>query len=82
MIWSQGGRQFAIYFQEGTWPAGFTLAQDIELPIPKDLPPGRYQIALGLYESGQGTRLPVTAPVGRSQDYVILHAIEVQVPAP
>lgn len=50
---------------DGAWPPANWLPgvrQDaLTLPLPPDLPPGRYVLALGFYDHRSGARLPVTA---------------------
>ena len=46
------------------WTAGDQLATDTTLDLPADLPPGRYTLQTGWYDSASGTRAPVTADDG------------------
>ena len=39
-----------------------TIVQQISLPIPADLAPGDYHIAMGFYEPDNFARLPVSPP--------------------
>jgi hypothetical protein len=46
------------------WRVG-RLVQDLhQIPLPADLPPGSYEVALGLYYLGTGERLPVRDHAG------------------
>jgi len=45
------------------------------LPIPADLPPGRYRIGLGIYDSTTGVRLALP---GHAHDFLPLPPIEVR----
>lgn len=48
-----------------TWEANQWLFDEFELERPADLPSGRYQLVVGLYNPVDGTRLPVNGdPVG------------------
>jgi hypothetical protein len=40
------------------WSPRETVADEISLPAPADLPAGRYQIVVGLYDFSTGQRLP------------------------
>jgi hypothetical protein len=40
-------------FQADLWPGDRSLPDRHELPLPSDLPPGRYRLELGLYPPGQ-----------------------------
>jgi mannosyltransferase len=42
-----------------TWPAGPAIADNHGVLIPSDLPPGNYEVSIGLYELFTGQRLPV-----------------------
>jgi len=41
------------------WRAGEVLMDEYAIPLPPDLPPGTYQINIGLYDPDTGQRLPV-----------------------
>jgi hypothetical protein len=38
----------------------------LQLPIPEALPPGRYQLVVGLYDPANGNRMPITGPEGET----------------
>lgn len=42
------------------WSAGERVTDSIPLPLPDDLPPGEYALALGFYRSDTGERMPVS----------------------
>jgi hypothetical protein len=44
------------------WAAGETIPDRHSLPLPPDLPPGSYQLAIGLYHHPTGERLPLQLP--------------------
>ncbi len=49
------------------------------LELPRDLPPGRYRLLVGLYEDASGLRLPVFDASGQSVgDSLSLELIPVQ----
>ena len=50
------------------WRPQSLLRQTHAIPLPADLPPGRYEVRLGLYNPENGRRLPTTA----GQDSIVL----------
>jgi len=55
------------------WTEDETVPDPRLLNIPSDVAPGWYRLAVGLYRSGDGVRLPVTQEVGSSgRDFVVL----------
>jgi hypothetical protein len=60
-----------------TWYPGQVLADRYGVPLPADLPSGRYHLIVGLYHTVSGERLPVILdgePVG---DHLSLGSVEV-----
>lgn len=55
-----------------------TLIQKISLPIPADLAPGNYHVAIGLYDPVTGARLPIVSPDGETRFFRV---VDVQVAA-
>jgi hypothetical protein len=54
------------------WLPGDGIADEYVVPLPADLPPGEYDVAVGMYDPASGTRLGVDqAGCGRT-DYVLL----------
>jgi hypothetical protein len=47
-------------FPTTDWPLVERIDDVHIVPLPQDLPPGEYQIALGLYRVETGERLPAT----------------------
>ncbi|HEY66066.1 MAG TPA: DUF2079 domain-containing protein, partial [Caldilineae bacterium] len=46
------------------WSAGDEVRDPYAFPVAVDAPPGRYALAVGLYDPATGARLPVTGPDG------------------
>jgi hypothetical protein len=46
-------------YPTGLWNPGEMIADEIMLPLPKNLPAGRYQLVIGLYDFYTGRRLTV-----------------------
>jgi len=44
------------------WQVGDTVADLHRLTLPRDLPPGQYRLAVGLYDLATSARLPITTP--------------------
>jgi hypothetical protein len=56
-----------------TWRPGETVRDPRALPLPADLPPGRYTLEVGLYHPEEGPRLPATVDgVRQIEDRVVL----------
>ncbi len=49
------------------WPVGHTIHLPLRVQIPADLPPGRYRLAVGLYDPAQGRPLGDEALIGDFQ---------------
>jgi 4-amino-4-deoxy-L-arabinose transferase-like glycosyltransferase len=62
----RGGR-----FPTDAWEPGDRLRDDHSVPV-GTLPPGRYEVQVGMYDTQTGQRLPVTAPSASSGDTVAL----------
>ncbi len=55
-----------------TWPPGEVIVDNHGLLIPSDLPPGSYQLRLGLYDLANPTnRLPIITPDGTTDAYLL-----------
>jgi hypothetical protein len=55
------------------WTPGETIRDNLQIPLPEDLPPGRYDVVAGLYNVVTGTRLSI---VGRTESSIPLATIE------
>ncbi|MBE9471890.1 MAG: hypothetical protein IMY75_07275, partial [Chloroflexi bacterium] len=62
------------------WAAGEVIADERAVPLPADLPPGRYTLLVGLYNLQTGERLPAFDEHGARlpADAVPLGIVEVQ----
>ncbi|MDI7276061.1 MAG: hypothetical protein QME94_08775, partial [Anaerolineae bacterium] len=76
-MWSQGDCQLCASYPTVCWQPDETVVQEFSLTVPPSAPPGRYLVAVGVYEAPAGPRLPVTAPAPQPWDYVSLGEIEV-----
>ncbi|HRV91472.1 MAG TPA: hypothetical protein P5526_04870 [Anaerolineae bacterium] len=68
-----GGGQFPTT----GWLPGEYITDDYAVALASDAPPGDYQIAIGLYNSNTGQRLPVESPTCQS-DACLLPGLTVQ----
>ena len=60
------------------WIPGQVTYDRFEVPLPADVPPGRYQVRVGLYNETDGQRLPVLDAAGvQIDDQVLLGYFEV-----
>ncbi len=60
-----------------TWQPGDTILDEYQIRLGQDLPPGEYQLEIGLYnQAAGGKRAPALKPAG--QDHVILTQVEVK----
>jgi hypothetical protein len=62
------------------WEKGETLADRYYVPIGSDVPAGRYQLAVGMYDPQTGERLATFGPDGErlAQDRILLGRVEVK----
>jgi hypothetical protein len=85
-VYDAGG---ALVTQHDGFPAADLIPTTIWLPgesvidrhgivLPTSVPPGRYEVAVGLYDPASGERLPVTLADGSTGDKVYLPPLEVR----
>jgi len=55
--WAQGDQQICASYPTTLWQADEVIIQPYHLVLPGDLPAGRYQVAIGIYDSESGERL-------------------------
>jgi len=61
------------------WVEGEIVADEYEIVVKPDTPPGQYVIEVGMYLAQSGQRLPVLDELGQVQgDRVLLEAVEIQ----
>lgn len=60
------------------WQPGEVVVDALSLRLPPDLPPGEYQLRLGLYAVDTQQRLPVTLADGQTAEFVVLGAVTVK----
>jgi len=75
-LWAQTDVPLCPGSPPPTWRADEIIIQPAALTIPEDIPPGDYQIALGIYETVSNSRLLVTIPPS-TLDYATIHDVTV-----
>lgn len=64
------GRRYAqvdLQYPASQWQPGRFVWTDLTLPVPPDLPPGVYQLYIGLYDLPTSRRLPLTSTTPEAQ---------------
>lgn len=56
---------FESTFPTFDWPAGMQAVDEVEMPLPDDLPPGEYTLYTGMYVLETGERSPVSGSDGQ-----------------
>jgi len=77
-LWSQGDSLVCEPYPSLLWRTDEWVLQPFFLPIPAEVPAGRYEIAVGMYEAPAGARLPVRSAEGSEGDFIVLQNIEVR----
>ena len=75
------GHDFALYPTRGmipttVWPIGRTIREVTTMKLPADLPPGTYQLYIGLYNPDTLERLPVQQK-GTKAEELLLATVEI-----
>lgn len=67
------------WWPTSAWEPGHVVVDRYPLPVPADLRPGAYTLAVGLYRLANLERIPVTGPSGQTADQAaLLTKIEVR----
>ncbi len=63
-----------------TWQPGEVISDAYTIPLPPDLPPGRYPLKIGFYDPVTGARLLVRDAAGAAQpdDQIVLGEVEIR----
>jgi 4-amino-4-deoxy-L-arabinose transferase-like glycosyltransferase len=72
-VMPRGGR-----FPTGYWPRGAVVDDQIDLSL-ADLPPGRYRVEFGVYDSQTVERLPIATPSGEALPDNVIQLGEIEV---
>ncbi len=76
-LWAQMDSWLCDPYPSTVWRSDETILQEFTLELPADLPPGEYEIAVGLHEAPTGPRLPLTAPASNPDAYYVIHRLQV-----
>ncbi|MHB8752951.1 MAG: ArnT family glycosyltransferase, partial [Aggregatilineales bacterium] len=74
------GTHFNDPYHTRLWQAGEYVKDEWVLDIPKDTPPGQYELRVGLFDSIGGKRLPVLVNGQPAGDGVVLNTFTVTAP--
>lgn len=66
-LWSTGDAPLCDVAYQDVARAEVTLVQPVALPLPADLAPGDYHVAVGLYDPADNTRPPLQTPSGETR---------------
>jgi 4-amino-4-deoxy-L-arabinose transferase-like glycosyltransferase len=69
-----GGGLFPMTY----WEPGVEVVDRFAVTLPPDLPPGTYEVRVGIYHPGNGLRLPVTSGDEAGPDYVVVGRVTVE----
>jgi hypothetical protein len=79
-LWGQADSQpLTGSYPTSRWDAGEVVADEYRLRIDSKAPPGNYQIKVGMYLLATMQRLPVTTPVGPT-DEIALQQVRIDLP--
>ncbi len=62
------------------WPNGLNLSQTLSLPLAADLPPGLYNLELGLVQVRDGEAQHFAGPASAPEDVLVLGRVKIAVP--
>lgn len=75
------GTHFSDSYHTRLWQAGEYIKDEWVLELPRDTPPGQYELRVGLFDSGSGKRLPVLVNGQLAGDGITLNTFTVTPPA-
>jgi len=66
------------FWPTGTWQTDDVVRHNVAFVLPKDLPPGFYEVWTLMYSTADGSRLPVRDSSGTNiRDHIVLFTVEV-----
>jgi hypothetical protein len=80
LVAQSDGPPLAGFAPTRIWRPGQTLLDEHLVQLPDDLPPGEYEVRVGLYAQ-DGSRLPVTLGETAVGDYAALGMVQVENPS-
>jgi hypothetical protein len=77
-IWAQhDGQPLEGQYPTHSWLTGRVVKDHHVLTLPPDMPPGEYQVEVGLYDLASGVRLPVIRPDGKRDTRILLDTVRI-----
>jgi hypothetical protein len=77
-VWAQhDGQPMEGKYPTHSWLTGRVVKDRHVLALPPDMPPGEYQVEVGLYDLASGMRLPVIPPDGMRDTRILLDAVRI-----
>ena len=77
-VWAQhDGQPLGGQYPTHSWLTGRVVKDRHVLTLPPDMPPGEYQVEVGLYDLASGMRLPVIPPDGMRDTRILLDAVRI-----
>ncbi|MBC7227999.1 MAG: hypothetical protein H5T61_12335 [Thermoflexales bacterium] len=73
-LWAQTDGPPCEPYPSDLWRTDEWVLTTFSLALPEDLPSGRYQVGLGIYDSATGARLPLP---GQAHDFLPLQPMDV-----
>lgn len=70
------GAHFSVAYPTRLWQVGEVIKDEWRMLIPPEVPPGRYQLRVGMFEPISGERLPVVQD-GKTSDSIFVNWFEV-----
>ncbi|MBE2195565.1 MAG: glycosyltransferase family 39 protein [Anaerolinea sp.] len=70
------GAHFSVAYPTRLWQVGELIKDEWRMLIPPDVPPGRYELRVGMFEPISGERLPVIQE-GQTRDSIFVNWFEV-----
>ncbi len=82
-IWAQNDElPLGLLYPSSRWAADEVVREPRAVPVPPDVPPGRYEVRAGAYLAGADRRLEVLDAAGQPQgDTVVVGVVEIVAPA-
>lgn len=76
-LWAQSDSWLCEPYPTTVWQPDETIVQTFSVPVSAETPPGTYTLAIGIYESPAGERIPLTAPITNPFHYFEIGTIEI-----
>ena len=71
-LWANSSQWLCPSYPAPEWRPDEVIVQTIPLQLPAETPAGSYEVAIGLFESPAGPRLPLTAPATEANQFFVI----------